>query len=124
MGKCVQKKELTMGKEKTKKLVKMIEAAEELKKNKGQDSEQDKIELLMKDKIELEVANTLANTNKKFVDPDSMETNEKAKSFSTKSLKDEHGNYPVWMSMRRVQKQQKKNKAVASAAKSAKKKAH
>ena len=60
----------------------------------------------------------------KYVDPDSMETNEKAKTFSTKSLKDEHGNYPVWMSMRRVQKQQKKNKAVASAAKSAKKKAH
>merc|ERR1712008_530141 len=108
----------------SKHLVKMIEDAEELKKNKGQDSEQDKIELLMKDKIELEVANTLANTNKKFVDSDSMETNEKAKSFSTKSLKDEHGNYPVWMSMRRVQKQQKKNKAVASAAKSAKKKAH
>ena len=60
----------------------------------------------------------------KYVDPDSMETNEKTKTFSTKSLKDEHGNYPVWMSMRRVQKQQKKNKAVASAAKSAKKKAH
>ena len=46
----------------------------------------------------------------KYVDPDSMETNEKAKTFSTKSLKDEHGNYPVWMSMRRVQKQKKKNR--------------
>ena len=47
----------------------------------------------------------------KYVDPDSMETNEKTKTFSTKSLKDEHGNYPVWMSMRRVQKQQKKKQS-------------
>lgn len=58
-------KRVNYGERENKKLVKMIEAAEELKKNKGQDSEQDKIELLIKDKIELEVANTLANTNKK-----------------------------------------------------------
>merc|ERR1712195_112616 len=118
-------KRVNYGERENKKLVKMIEAAEELKKenllgnkvvlnSKGQDG------VMGEDKIELELANTLANTNKKFVDPDTMETNEKAKSVSTKSLKDEHGNYPVWMSMRRVQKQQKKNKTMASAAKSAK----
>ena len=52
-------KRVKYGERENKKLVKMIEAAEELKKKDGQDS------VMGEDKIELEVANTLANTNKK-----------------------------------------------------------
>merc|ERR1711874_297387 len=97
--KCVQKKELITVKENTKKLVKMVEAAEELKKKDGQDS------VMVEDKIDIETTN-------KNGDAEVMDTSAKLK-HSKKSLKDEHGNYPVWMSMRKIQSQKRKNKAAA-----------
>ena len=87
------------GEREHKKLVKMVEAAEELKKNDGQDS------VMVEDKIDIE------NTDKNG-DSEQMDTSAKLK-YSKKSLKDEHGNYPVWMSMRKIQNQKKKNKAAA-----------
>ena len=94
-------KRVRYGERENQKLVKMIEAAEELKKVDGQDS------VMIEDKIEL---NSTTTTEK---NGDEMDTSVKPK-YSTKSLKDEHGNYPVWMSMRRIQKQQKKNKTAAN----------
>ena len=74
----------------------MLEAAEEAKKVDGQDS------VMVEDKIELETT--------EIKDADSMDTSVKSK-FSAKTLKDEHGNYPVWMSMRRIKNQKRKNKS-------------
>ena len=54
-------KRVNYGERENKKLVKMVEAAEELKKKGGRPQDS----VMGEDKIELEVANTLANTNKK-----------------------------------------------------------
>merc|ERR1712241_401529 len=88
------------GEREHKKLVKMVEAAEELKKKDGQDS------VMVEDKINIE-------TTDKIGDTEVMDTSAKMKTFSKKSLKDEDGNYPKWMSMRKIQSQKKKNKAAA-----------
>merc|ERR1712080_145527 len=99
MGKMRAEKRINYGEREHKKLVKMVEAAEELKKKDGQDS------VMVEDKIDIETTN-------KHGDAEVMDTSAKLK-HSKKSLKDEHGNYPVWMSMRKIQSQKKKNKAAA-----------
>lgn len=85
-------KRVRYGEREDKRLVKMIEAAEELKKQDGQDS------LMVQEQND---------NHEEIVDADTMDTSVKPK-FSTKSLKDEHGNYPAWMSKRRIQKMKKK----------------
>ena len=89
----------------------MLEAAKELK-------EQDGSDLVMNP-----ITNTNSNEEKETeakTDENSMDTSVKPK-FSSKSLKDEHGNYPKWMSSRRIQKMKKKNKKSAPTGKISKK---
>lgn len=83
-------KRVRYGEREDKRLVKMLEAAEELKKQDGQDA----------------VMGQQENAEE-TVENDGMDTSIKPK-FSAKTLKDEHGNYPAWMSKRRIQKMKKK----------------
>merc|ERR1712047_170667 len=85
-------KRVKYGEREDKRLIKMLEAAEELKKQDGQD------------------AVMMTNEPKEAViteEGDSMDTSVKPK-YNSKTMKDEHGNYPAWMSMRRIQKTKKK----------------
>ena len=104
-------KRVRYGEREDKRLVKMLEAAKELK-------EQDGSDLVMNP-----ISNTNSNEQKETeakTDENSMDTSVKPK-FSTKSLKDEHGNYPKWMSSRRIQKMKKKSKKSAPTGKIGKK---
>ena len=104
-------KRVRYGEREDKRLVKMLEAAKELK-------EQDGSDLVMNP-----ISNTNSNEEKETeakTDENSMDTSVKPK-FSTKSLKDEHGNYPKWMSSRRIQKMKKKSKKSAPTGKIGKK---
>ena len=91
-------KRVKYGEREDKRLVKMIEAAEELKSKDGQD-------LVMKENEEATSNEALEPTE------DSMDTTVKPK-FSKRTLKDEHGNYPAWMSKRKMVKMQKKSKSI------------
>merc|ERR1712001_345616 len=93
-------KRVRYGEREDKRLVKMLEAAKELKEQDGSD--------LVMNPITNKNSNEEKETEAK-TDENSMDTSVKPK-FSTKSLKDEHGNYPKWMSSRRIQKMKKKNK--------------
>merc|ERR1712018_283591 len=87
-------KRVKYGEREEKRLVKMLEAAKELKQQDGDDK-------VMEEKVE--------NSEQKPAE-DQMDTSAKSK-YSNKSMKDEHGNYPKWMSNRRIQKQKKKTNA-------------
>merc|ERR1711976_172979 len=85
-------KRIKYGEREDKRLIEMLEAAEELKKQDGQDAVMNDNEPEQKEETVVE---------------DTMDTTVKPK-YSSKTLKDEHGNYPAWMSMRRIQKAKKK----------------
>merc|ERR1711944_397872 len=74
-----------------------LEAAKELKENDGDDKvmEPTAVESENKEKIPAD-------------DGIAMDTSAKAK-YSLKTMKDESGIYPKWMSIRRVEKMKKKN---------------
>ena len=86
-------KRVKYGEREDKRLVKMLEAAEELKKKDGQDS----------------VMNEEASKaeEKEVENEDEMDMSIKPK-YSSKTLRDEHGNFPNWMSKRKIQKMKKK----------------
>jgi len=88
-------KRVKYGEREDKRLIKMLEAAEELKKQDGQD------------------AVMMTNEPKEAViteEGDTMDTTVKPK-YNSKTMKDEHGNYPVWMGKRQIAKiKSKKNK--------------
>ena len=89
-------KRVKYGEREDKRLIKMLEAAEELKKQDGQDA--------------VMMTNEPKDDDKETViTEDSMDTTAKPK-YSSKTMKDEHGNYPAWMSMRRIQKAKKSAK--------------
>merc|ERR1712001_8856 len=104
-------KRVRYGEREDKRLVKMLEAAKELKEQDGSD--------LVMNPITNKNSNEEKETEAK-TDENSMDTSVKPK-FSTKSLKYEHGNYPKWMSSRRIQKMKKKNKKSAPTEKISKK---
>merc|ERR1711981_1448277 len=83
-------KRVRYGEREDKRLVKMLEAAEELKKQDGQDQvmqQQEKSE-----------------QNEEIIPIDgTMDTSTEKSKFSSKSLKNEDGNYPKWMSKRKIQ---------------------
>ena len=89
-------KRIKYGEREDKRLIKMLEAAEELKKQDGQDSVMSN-EIQETDTKEVSIEGT----------DETMDTSVKAK-YSSKTMKDEHGNYPPWMSARRIQKAKKK----------------
>ena len=86
-------KRVKYGEREDKRLIKMLEAAEELKKQDGQDA------VMMTNEPKVAVITE---------EGDSMDTSVKPK-YNSKTMKDEHGNYPAWMSMRRIQKTKKKS---------------
>ena len=86
-------KRVRYGEREHKKLVKMVEAAEEMKKKDGDDS----------------TMNNVEQKEENITEADSMDISVKSK-FSSSSLKDEHGNYPAWMSKRKMAKLGKKTK--------------
>merc|ERR1711893_272955 len=90
-------KRIKYGEREEKRLIKMLEAAKELKENDGDDKvmEPTVVESENKEKIPAD-------------DEHAMDTSAKAK-YSLKTMKDESGNYPKWMSNRRVEKMKKKN---------------
>lgn len=53
------------------------------------------------------------NDNRNNDEPESMDTNQK-RIFNPKTMRDQHGSYPVWMNQRRIRKnrkiEKKKNK--------------
>ena len=90
-------KRIKYGEREEKRLIKMLEAAKELKEKDGDDKvmEPTMVESENKEKIPAD-------------DEHAMDTSAKAK-YSLKTMKDESGNYPKWMSNRRVEKMKKKN---------------
>ena len=91
-------KRIKYGEREEKRLIKMLEAAKELKEQDGGD-----------DKVMVE--EIVESENKEQIpadDENAMDTSAKAK-YSLKTMKDESGNYPKWMSNRRVEKMKKKN---------------
>ncbi len=85
-------KRVRYGERETQKLVKMIEAAKEAKKQDGDDTV-----------MALNPAEDKAGATADIVDKDAMDTTVKPK-YSSRTLKDAQGNYPVWMSKRRIDK--------------------
>ena len=97
-------KRVRYGEREDKRLLKMLEAAEELKKKDGQDEVMN-----AQEEPVIQEENGL------------MDTSAKAK-YSSKTLKDEHGNYPKWVAKRKIQKLKKKPGKVTKEGKKNKKK--
>merc|ERR1711878_73861 len=94
-------KRIKYGEREEKRLVQMLKMANDLK-------EQDGSDLLMKpstDNTE-ETPETIVDT---IVDENAMDTSVKAK-YSKTTLKDKDGNYPKWLSSRKIQKLKSKGK--------------
>merc|ERR1719192_1274579 len=98
-------KRVKYGEREDKRLVKMLKMANDLK-------EQDGSDLLMKpstDNTE-ETPETIVDT---IVDENAMDTSVKAK-YSKTTLKDKDGNYPKWLSSRKIQNLKSKGKKIIS----------
>ena len=90
-------KRIKYGEREEKRLIKMLEAAKELKEQDGDDKV-----------MEPTVVESESKEHIPADDENAMDTSAKAK-YSLKTMKDEAGNYPKWMSNRRVEKMKKKN---------------
>ena len=103
-------KRVKYGEREDKRLVKMLKMANDLK-------EQDGSDLLMKPSTD-DTEETEPATDK--IDENAMDTSVKPK-YSKTTLKDKDGNYPKWLSSRKIQKLKSKGKKSSSSGKVSKK---
>merc|ERR1711953_344830 len=94
-------KRIKYGEREDKRLVQMLKMANDLK-------EQDGSDLLMKPSTD-NTEETPETTVDTIVDENAMDTSVKAK-YSKTTLKDKDGNYPKWLSSRKIQKLKSKGK--------------